>query len=81
MRVPYGGRKVGKGWRCVMLGEKVLGQEASYLRRLGAQCALLCGVATVFGAAAYLAAPSADTAWATALAAAIAACGAVLARR
>lgn len=64
-----------------MLGEKILGQDASYLRRLGAQCALLCGAAAVFGTVAYWAAPSADTAWATALAMAVAACGVLLVRR
>lgn len=64
-----------------MLGEKTLGQDASYLRRLGVLCALLCGAAAIVGAVAYWAAPSADIAWATALAMAIAACGVLLARR
>lgn len=64
-----------------MLGEKTLGQDASYLRRLGALCVLLCGIAAIVGAVTLCVSPSADTAWATALAMAIAACGALLARR
>lgn len=32
-----------------MLGEKILGKDASYLRRLGALCVLLCGCSALLG--------------------------------
>ena len=32
-----------------MLGEKILGKDASYLRRLGALCVLLCGCCALLG--------------------------------
>lgn len=64
-----------------MLGEKILGQDASYLRRLGVLCSLLCGVAAILGVVTLCVSPAADIAWATALAMALAACGVLLARR
>lgn len=64
-----------------MLGEKILGQDASYLRRLGALCATLCGAAALLGAVPLALAPDAAVVAAVVLSAALAACGALLARR
>ena len=64
-----------------MLGEKILGPDASYLRRLGLMSALLCGLAALLGVGALAIAPTVGVVGAVVLAAAIAVCGALLARR
>ena len=61
--------------------ENVLGPEASYLRRLGALCALLCGACAVLGMVLVAVRPSVDHLVATACALAMALLGMVLARR
>lgn len=61
--------------------ERLLGREASYLRRLGALVALMCGCAAALGLGLSVAAPEAALVPATALSAALAAGGVVLARR
>lgn len=61
--------------------ENVLGPEASYLQRLGALCALLCGVCAVLGLVLVAVRPSVDHLLATVWALAMALVGAALARR
>lgn len=61
--------------------ERVIGPEASYLRRLGALSALLCGACALVGATLAVAQPCASNLAATALAALIALAGALVARR
>ena len=61
--------------------ERVIGSEASYLRRLGALSALLCGACALIGVVLAIAQPCASNLAATALAALIALCGAWLVRR
>lgn len=61
--------------------ENVLGQEASYLRRLGALCALLCGACAVLGMVLVAVRPSVDHLVATVCALAMALLGMVLAWR
>ena len=61
--------------------ENVLGPEASYLRRLGALCALLCGVCAARGLALVAGRPSGDQLVATVCALAMALLGMVLAWR
>ena len=63
-----------------MLG-RVIGSEASYLRRLGALSALLCGACALIGVVLAIAQPCASNLAATALAALIALAGALVARR
>lgn len=65
----------------MVLGDKILGPDATYLRRFGLMCALLCGAAALLGAGTLVIAPTAGVAGAVVLAAIIAACGALLARR
>ena len=66
--------------RCAVI-ENVLGPEASYLRRLGALCALLCGACAVLGLVLVAVRPSVDHLVATVCALAMALAGMVLARR
>lgn len=66
--------------RCAVI-ENVLGPEASYLRRLGALCALLCGVCAVLGLVLVVVRPSVDHLVAAVGALAMALLGVVLARR
>lgn len=61
--------------------DDAIGAEASYLRRLGALSATLCGVAAVLGAGLSLAQPCAENLLAAVGAAALALAGAALARR
>ena len=61
--------------------ERVIGSEASYLRRLGALSALLCGACALIGVVLAVAQPCASNLAATALAALIALAGALVARR
>lgn len=61
--------------------ERVIGPEASYLRRLGALSALLCGTCALLGAALAVVQPCASNLAATAISALIALAGAWLARR
>lgn len=61
--------------------ENILGSEASYLRRLGALCALLCGACAVLGLALVAVRPSVDHLVAAVGALAMALAGAALARR
>ena len=61
--------------------ERVIGSEASYLRRLGALSALLCGACALIGVVLAIAQPCASNLAATALAAPIALAGALVARR
>ena len=61
--------------------ERVIGPEASYLRRLGALSALLCGACALVGAALAVAQPCAPNFVATALAALITLAGAWMASR
>ena len=61
--------------------ENVLGPEASYLRRLGALCALLCGACAALGMVLVAVRPSVDHLVATVCALAMALLGMVLAWR
>ena len=61
--------------------ERVIGSEASDLRRLGALSALLCGACALIGVVLAIAQPCASNLAATALAALIALAGALVARR
>lgn len=61
--------------------ERVIGSEASYLRRLGALSALLCGACALIGVVLAIAQPCASNFVATALAALVALAGALVARR
>ena len=61
--------------------ENVLGPEASYLRRLGMLCALLCGAATLLGAVLLALQPCPANLAAAALSFVLACAGAALARR
>lgn len=61
--------------------ERLLGREPSYLRRLGALVTLMCGCAAALGLGLSVAAPEPALVPATALSVALAAGGAVLARR
>lgn len=62
------------------MAEALLGRNASYLRRLGALTALLCGAGAVLGLGLLLVSPSADALVATAASALVAGCGAALSR-
>lgn len=66
--------------RCAVL-ESILGPEASYLRRLGALCALFCGACAVLGVALVVAQPGAGNLVATVCALVVALAGAALALR
>lgn len=61
--------------------ENVLGPESTYLRRLGALSALLCGPCALLGVALAVVQPCAANVGATACAAAVALAGAWLSRR
>ena len=61
--------------------ENVLGPEATYLRRLGALSALLCGPCALLGVVRAVVQPCAANVGATACAAAVALAGAWLSRR
>lgn len=64
-----------------MTVEKILGGNASYLRRLGALSAIACGLCAVLGAALVVMEPTGQNAAATAFAAVIALLGAGMASR
>ena len=61
--------------------EKILGGNASYLRRLGALSAIACGLCVVLGTALVVVEPTGENAVATAFAAVIALLGAGMASR
>lgn len=61
--------------------ENALGPEASYLRRLGLLCTVLCGAAALLGVALLALQPCLANLTAAALALALACGGAVVARR
>ena len=63
-----------------MLGEKILGADASYLSRLGALSALLCGIATLLGIVLVVLQPDAGSVVAVLACAGLAAVGAATAR-
>lgn len=64
-----------------MLGERFLGADASYLSRLGALCALLCGVCALLGAALLAVSRSAGDAVALVVCASVALAGLALVHR
>ena len=63
-----------------MLGEKIVGPEASYLRRLGALSGVLCGATALLGAALVALRPEADNVVALVACAALAVSGVAVAR-
>lgn len=64
-----------------MLGEMILGEGASYLRRLGALSALLCGLAALAGLPLLALDPGPESTGAVVACAVVACAGAVAARR
>ena len=63
-----------------MLGERIVGSEASYLRRLGALSGLLCGTCALLGLVLVALQPSTDNAVALLVCAALSVSGAIVAR-
>ncbi len=63
-----------------MLGERIVGSEASYLRRLGALSGLLCGTCALLGLVLVALQPSTDNAVALFVCAALSVSGAIVAR-
>lgn len=63
-----------------MLGEKILGADASYLSRLGALSALVCGVAALLGIVLVALQPAAENVVAVLACAGLAAAGVATAR-
>ena len=63
-----------------MVAEKIVGPEASYLRRLGALSATLCGIAALLGLALVALQPSADNVVALLVCAGVSGAGVALAR-
>ena len=61
--------------------ERLVGRDASYLRRLGTLVAALCGCCAAIGAVLSLATPEAEVVLATAASATLAAGGTLLASR